>query len=98
MILFEMKRFPLLKGTFENGWAACPLGHLWLKSLTTLCILVSGIPEYHGEGRWAALAGLKSPGGTISAFPAKYRKMFEWLEPCAKGLTLAELNCSGQEP
>ena len=62
MILFEMKRFPLLKGTFENGWAGCPLGHLWLKSLTTLCILVSGIPEYHGEGRWAALAGLKSPG------------------------------------
>lgn len=54
--------------------------------------------EYHGEGRWPALAGLKSPGGTISAFPAKYRKMFEWLEPCAKGLTLAELNCSGQEP
>ena len=52
-------------------------------------------PEYHREERWPAVAGLKSPGGTVSALPAEYGKMGGWLEPRAQALALADLNHSG---
>lgn len=60
MIICETKRFPLLKGTFENARLAV----LWrTSSLGSPPLLASSFPEFPSvpQGHWPFLAGLKFP-------------------------------------